>query len=107
MYIGKDRKLFDEISDPIELAKRVPAYGRHFDGMAEFKKAIEEATIVKTGSMAHGLTAGGNLQRLGTIPIGLWAVIEELEPGFFSKRSTFYPWLNKNPTFRVGRTVIR
>ncbi len=107
MFIGGVRNLIDDVTDAEVVAERVPRLARHFDAIQDVRKTIEEAAITKMGSMAYGLTNGGNMMRVASIPQSVWAGVHQVSPETFSDRRLFYRWLNRHVEYRVGKQVTR
>lgn len=107
MFIGGGRNLIDEITDAEVVAERVPRLNRHFDAIQDVRKAIEEATITKMGSMAFGITNKGTMMRVANIPQSVWSAVHNVDSETFINRKKFYRWLGRHPEYRVGKQVSR
>jgi len=61
------------------------------------------------GSVAHGLTRGGTMQRIANIPLSIWAGMHQVDEHaeILRNKRKFYAWLNRHPEYRTGRTVIK
>ena len=107
MYICGTRTILDEITDADVVAERVPRLGRHFSGIQDVRKAIEEATVPKMGSTCYGLTRGGTMMRVANMPISVWAATKQIDQHWARDKRKFYAWLRRHPEYRVGKQVSR
>jgi hypothetical protein len=108
VFISASRSVILDVMDPNAVVERVPRLDRgFFNPMQELRKAKEEAAATKSYSHAVGMTEDGTMQHLVTVPLSVWAAIEQLEPGFFSKRRNVYKLREEHPEYRVGKQVPR
>ena len=108
MFIGASRSVILDVMDPNTVVERVPRLDNgFFDPMQELRKAKEEAAVSKSWAHSVGFTDKGTMQHLITVPLSIWAAIENLEPGFFSNRKNVYRLREEHPEYRVGKQVPR
>lgn len=104
LITGKENEI-DYVSDARRLRDRL-APGRmdtFVEGVADVRKAFEEARKISTARSMAGLSDNGTWFRAASIPASVLAAIYEVEPDFLKDKAMFYRWLARHPEYATGK----
>lgn len=106
-HIGGGETEIDWISDPHRLVNAAPKFADYFDTLQDVKSMWEESRKISAAKTSVGMTQGGALMRVACFPHELYVAICEVNPFFLKNKREFYSWLERNPFYRTGRSVVR
>lgn len=96
----------DYISDAPRLVDAVPTFADFFDGIQDERSRLEEISKISAVRRAYGMTDQQTMMRVACIPPAVIAALVLVNPSFGKDKREFYAWLERNPWYRVGRTVV-
>ena len=96
----------DFVSEPAHLVDCLPTYADFFDGVQDERSRLEEAAKLANVRRAYGMTDGQTMQKVACIPQAVLAALLIVNPSFGKDKKEFYAWLERNPWYRVGRTLV-
>lgn len=96
----------EDFGEPGRLVDCLPTYDDFFAGIQDERSRLEEIARIGRIRRAYGMTDGQTMQKVACIPHPVLAALLLINPSFGKDKKEFYRWLERNPWYRVGRTLV-
>jgi len=94
-----DENLIEEITEQDELAKRIPWFNTHLEGVQDLRILQAEASTLGKFTRQSGFTPCRTMQRIASIPWPVAVAIKEIDPTFFRDPAKVGRFLKKHPEY--------
>lgn len=101
-YVKKFEQILDEVTSAHVLKDRLPEgrMDQFVEAVSDIHQAHEEIAKITNARRIAGMSEGGNMMRVASVPLSVVAAIEQVEPGLFQDKKRFYRWLNRHPEYQ-------
>lgn len=95
----------DWVADPQRLVDHIPRLQAFFEKNEQIRRVHEEIARVTSHGRNPGTSYGGSIKHVARVPHSVLGGILWKEPYWGIDKKATYKWLERNPAYRVDRTL--
>jgi hypothetical protein len=100
-----DENLIEEITDQVELNRRIPGFNTFLEGAQDLRTLNAEASQLGKYTKQSGFSKCRTFQRIASIPWSVAVAIKEIDPLFFRDPVKVGRFLKRHPEYAVVQTI--
>jgi hypothetical protein len=100
-----DENLIEEITDQVELNRRIPGFNTFLEGAQDLRTLNAEASQLGKYTKQSGFSKCRTFQRIASIPWSVAVAIKEIDPLFFRDPIKVGRFLKRHPEYAVVQTI--